>query len=354
MDQLTPENEERIYQTKDVTILVKRFADSDAVALLSRTRYGTNGVQYQHTGQAEKVAQLRKPLFFHLLRDGLLIGIYCLDERELTAPNGTVRGFYGRYLSIDSGHAGRGYGRLLKREAVRYVEESVAGPLLFYAYIEERNSRSMAISHKQEFRSIAVLRTFIFRRHQPHQNVNVRRLSPAELADMLVRLGQFYSQYAFRTFAHVGYKGNYFVFQEDGEIVAGVQANPVRWQFYQMPGVGGWVMMNVLPLSSVTRRYFNPEDYQFIVPEGLYVKPGREELLYVLLESVLAHFGFHSALLQLDARDPLLVLLTKPEAGRLSGFQAGVRTHVMVRAKDIPHDQLPTEWPVYVSAFDFT
>lgn len=344
---------EIIYQVGDLVIEVRHVPDQSAIDLLKRTVYGTAGVRYQQTGQQAKASHLRKPHFFYLYQQRQLIGLYCLDERAIPLVSGHVAGFYGRYLAIDDSQKGNGYGQLLKREAVSYVERHATGPVLFYSYIEEKNTRSLAISQKQGFHSVATLRTFIFRRHSPEVDSRFERLNQSELSTMVALLDNAYRGYRFKTFAHIGYQSNYFVLKEGNELVAGIQANPVCWRFKQMPGVGGWVTMNLLPLTSLTRRYFDPVQYRFLVPEGLYLKQGREDLLYVLLESTLAHFGLHSILFQVDEKDPLTALLARRESGLLSGFQP-VRTHVMVKASGIPNEQLPANSPVYVSSFDFS
>lgn len=352
MNQMEKPESEIIYQQNDLMIVVERVADLTAVALLKRTVYGTKGIRYQQTGQQEKIGQLVKPLFFLLYRNDTLIGMYCLDERLILVASGPIAGFYGRYLAIDDSHKGLGYGHLLKQEAIRYVESHTEGAILFYSYIEEKNTRSLAISSKQGFYLVAVLKTFIFRRHSPRPDPRFTRLEPSELADLRRLLNDRYQDYSLKTLTHIGYQSNYFVLKEEGEIVAGIQANPVCWQFLHMPGVRGWVMMNLLPLVSMTRRFFNPTNYRFIVPEGIYLKKGCESLLPVILESVLAHFNLNSALFQLDEKDSVLSLLTQRESGLLSGFQP-VKTHVMIKHRGLPDESLPTGRPVYVSSFDF-
>ena len=55
-----------LYQQDDLSLLVSAQADQRAIALLQQTTYGTEGVRYQQTGQAQKIHQLHNPYFFHL------------------------------------------------------------------------------------------------------------------------------------------------------------------------------------------------------------------------------------------------------------------------------------------------
>ncbi|MBD2752146.1 GNAT family N-acetyltransferase [Spirosoma validum] len=345
-----------IYQQQSVRIVVKKMADAAAIDLLKRTVYGTNGIQYQHTGHEAKIHQLANPFFFHLFSNKELIGIYCLDERKINVSGDSIiSGFYGRYLSITETQQGKGYGRLLKVEAVRYVETHVATSCIFYSYIEEKNARSLRISEREGFTSITTLRTFVFRRYSPKLDSRFTRLPNSDKATLLTKLRRFYETYSLTTFAYISYQNNYFVLKEGDEIIAGVQANPVCWKFSAMPGLSGWVMMNMLPLSSVTRRFFDPANYQFVTLEGIYLKEGREDVFSVLLESVLAHVNCHSALLQIDTKDPLNKLLTDSKRmGPLSGFQKNITTHVMVKTSSDEPVLINPDAPVYVSSFDFS
>jgi RimJ/RimL family protein N-acetyltransferase len=345
-----------VYQKNDLQIVVRKVADPAAITLLKHTVYGTNGIRYQHTGQEDKLGQLHNPFFFHLLRNQDLIGIYCLDERKIILPNeGVVRGFYGRYLSIAENEQGQGYGHLLKVEAVHYIEKQSGPPVVFYSYIEEKNLRSLRISRAEGFRSVATLKTFVFRRFSPRKDFRFSRLIASNQDSLLKKLSHFYTNYAFKTFARINYQTNYFVLKEGDELIAGVQANPVCWKFLAMPAFSGWAMMTILPLSPVTRRFFNPANYQFLALEGIYYKAGREDEFSVLLESVLAHFGYHSALLQIDTKDPLNALLTDAKKmGPSSGFQKNINTHIMVKTGPEQPIIIEQDNPIYVSSFDFT
>ncbi len=345
--------EQPIFLAGNLAIYAKRVADQAAVDLLKRTRYGAHGIRYQHTGQEEKISQLRNPTFFHLLEGDELIGIYCLDERQIDSSVSRVKAFYGRYLAIDDTQKGRGHGRLLKREAVRYVERTCDQPYVLYSYIEEKNTRSLSISQQEGFQSAAILKTYVFRRYSPEIDSRFERLAPSETTGLLSLLESYYKAHTFKTFANIGYQTNYFALKEAGEVIAGIQANPVCWRFQQMPGLSGWVMMNLLPMLSATRRFFNPAQYAFVVLEGLYLKKGREDILSVLLESVLAHFQLHSALWQIDEKDPIISLLSGKDMGFLSGFQKGIRTHVMVKSVGLSTEELSLEKPFYASCFDF-
>lgn len=342
-----------LFQNDTLQLVVKPVADAAVADLLKTIVYGAHGIRYRHSGQELKIGQFRNPLYFHLFVDGILQGFYCLDRRTVTVPWGTVDGFYGRYLAVSEAFRGQGYGRLLKTEAVKYVESQCTPPFLFYSYIEEKNVRSMRLSVQGGFASYGRLKTFVFRRLSPRADPRVSRIPSADLLAFLPQLNGAYATYGLKTNVRIGYRGNYFGLKEGAEWVAGVQANPVSWLFLNMPGASGWIMMNVLPRLPWLNRLFSPA-YRFLALEGLYVQPGKEQLLTPLLESILASFQLNSALIQIDGQDPLLPAATT-RMGIFSGFES-VNTHVMVKAHGLTPEQQEQlqQAPIYCSSFDYT
>lgn len=333
---------------------VGQALDPEGLTLLKNTVYGTNGIRYQHTNQETKVGDLASPFFFHLWQGSQLIGLYCLDERPLVMENQSITGFYGRYLSVAESCSKKGYGRLLKQKAMEYIQRHTPSPLLFYSYIEEQNTRSMAISLRENFRSIARLKTYFFRRYAPLKDKRFGVATADELTRIIPLLSRFYRHHTFKTFAHIGYQGQYFVLKEGGQIVAGVQANPVCWRFSQMPGRWGPFIMKLAPLFWFSRWYFNPPRQAFAVLEGVYHREGRAELLPILLESVLAHLRIHSVMWLIDERDPLIGWLSQKAMGPFSSFRTGIKTHVLVKSVETPDEWLADQRPVYVSCFDYS
>ena len=165
-----------------------------------------------------------------------------------------------------------------------------------------------------------------------------------------------YQDYTLVQFDRVYYDQNYFVLKEQGEIIAGIQANPVRWQIIEMPGLRGQLVMRLLLRLALLRRLFNPRDHQFVALEAAYVRPGREEALFPLMESVLAHFGLTSALWVQDINSPFYPIMTSGKLGLLNAMQKSIRTHAMVKPIGMKENQikLHPQQPTYVSGFDLS
>lgn len=344
-----------LYELNGLVVSVSSHADPRAVALLTQTLYGTDGIRYRQTGQAHRIEQLSNPLFFQLYDSHqTLIGLYCLDKRSVGFRGELVPAYYGRYLAVCADQQGKGFGQLLKATAVEYVQARQSDPYLFYSYIEAKNTRSIAASYRAGFTSVAQLSTYLFRRFTPRPDRRVRSLQPAESALAHQLVADQYAQYGFQHFARINAQRPFFVLEERGRVVAGVQASPIQWELVHLPGRLGSLLRYVAPHVPGLRRFFNPASQLFLTLEGVCVATGRADLLTSLLESVMAHYKMHTAMWQIDERDPLRSLLAAPGMGPLSGFQSGVTTHVMTKAIGLPTSTILNRDPVYVSSFDYS
>ena len=342
-----------IFREEQVTITVDQEIDDSVIDLLKATIYGTSGPKYQHTGQEIKLQNLKNPLFFTLRNQDETIGFYCLCEREIRVNSENYLAYYGRYLTVYESYQGKGYGKLLKKIAMEYVEANSISPSILYSYIEENNTRSLTVSQKLGFTSITTLETIIFSRLYPKADNRVSRISEEELPEIIVELELQNAHTIFRTFENINYQNNYFVLKENGKIVAGLQANPTRWKIIEMEGIGGQILLKVLPYIPILKRLINPEKYDFLAIEGIFIALGSEDYLYPLLEGVLHHFSMTSALIELDSKSEMLKLFKeKGNLGLLNSFKKEVKTHVTIKAFNrktlIPHGE------AYVSSFDFT
>ena len=343
-----------LYHQRDISISVGQTFDNEIVNLLKRTTYGTSGSKYQHTGQEVKLANLKNPIFFTLKNKKDVIGFYCVCEREIMVGTENYLGYYGRYLVVDERFQGNNYGMLLKKVAVDYVETNAVSPSIFYSYIEENNTRSLNISKTLGFESVSILETIIFSRLYPRKNVNISRLNSTELPTIIFKLKSQNSTTILRTFENINYQDNYFVIKEKGVIVAGLQANPVRWKIKEMEGISGKILLKILPHIPILKRLINPEKYDFLAIEGIFIEAGYEEYLYDLLEGVLHHLNMTSALIQLDSKSLILNLLKeKGDLGLLNRLKKDVKTQVMIKTINCDKSAI-TAGEVYVSSFDFT
>jgi hypothetical protein len=340
-----------IFKSMNIYICVSDTANEESKNLIENTSFGNKGFKYQHAGVRDKIVNLKNPTFFYLYSDNTLIGFYGLCRRKvnfLSLKN--VDAFYGRYLTIIPNYYQQGYGKLLKKEAIKYIESHYENPI-FYSYIEQNNIHSLQISKNEGFLSKALIKSLVFFRFFPRKSSHVSIIQPHELPKIKTLLNSSYQKHSLFLLENIGYQGNYFVYKENEEIIAGIQANPVLWNILKIEGILG-KMLKIIKYIPLLNKIIS-EKYKFLAIEGVYIKETHEQsdVLYRLLEGVLAHFQYNSALLQLDETDKLAIKInSEKKLGLLSKLNHPVTTHLMVKASNIA---LPNEC-VYISSFDFT
>ncbi len=340
-----------IYQNNDIVITLSSSLSDDEVILLQNTIYGAEGIKYIQTGQYIKALNICKPHFFSLYLLGNLIGTYCLSERETQIDNQIITAFYGRYLSINILHQGKGYGSLIKKVAVEHISCQIKKQHLFYSYIEENNIRSANISKKEYFCSMGDIHALIFSRIFPKVKRNITQ--EANIKSIKKLLLEFYKGYDLLHLSHIGYQKNYFVIKDNNnEILAGVQANTVNWKIINIPGTKGKIIMHLLPYLPLLNRLFNPKKHCFLSLEGLYYKDGHQKELIILIEGLLNRFKMTSALIMLDKISPLNQLFTN-NLGILNRISKKVCSLIMVKSYGAVLNT-EREVPAYVSSFDLT
>lgn len=124
-----------IFESNNLRVYVSNTANPQAKTLLENTIFGNKGIKYQHTGVKTTISNLINPYFFHLYLDDELIGFYCLCKRTVDFTIKNIDAFYGRYLTIMPKYSGYGYGKILKKEAIKHIESIYSGPILFYSYV---------------------------------------------------------------------------------------------------------------------------------------------------------------------------------------------------------------------------
>ncbi|HHG85873.1 MAG TPA: hypothetical protein ENJ82_14090 [Bacteroidetes bacterium] len=366
-----------ILRMRDIAVLMRAGAADDFVELIEGTTWGTpGGTRYQHVNTGEKVREVPNPYFLELRKGERLMGGLCLAQRTTLSPTGDQNAFYIRYLSVmdamqrkstkdDAGKtSGMRANGLLKRVLKRFfanpkelLEETKQDHAVIFAYVELENERSQDMTKMMGFEPIGKFSTIVFSRFFPKKDSRVRRLPISERPKMETILKEAYQDYALFSTQNLFYKDNYWVLEENGETIAGLQANLIHWVITEMPGFSGKMIMNLIPRLPLLKRMFNPKKYEFVVIDGIYCKPGREKALHKLLAHACVENGVYSAIMWLDHLDPLYTrLMDYGKLGLLNKVNGDTPASIIAQfvgmsAEDI--DRIKTK-PRYISAFDST
>ena len=279
--------------------------------LLVNTYIGTNGTQYRLKSTEEKIDQLSNPHFFYLERGENAIANVTLCERSIVLYSQTIRGFYIRYFAFDlifqsnqpnsKGQSSfHDYFRAIFDSSNLNALEPKFDKSIHWAYIDPENTRSSAMKEHFGFTSLGQFETFSFSRIKPKRTANVERLAVNDRPIVQHELNQFYEDYNFFSPVHIFENDNYFVLKKSGEIIAGIQVNPVEWEVKNLPGFFGKLMIKLGPVIPGLRKLFNPKNHKFLATEGIFWKSGYEQNVAQLLEGVLHLTQHHSMLIWED------------------------------------------------------
>jgi hypothetical protein len=362
-------------------IEVKRVdkADEEIIALLKETVLGSEGgMRYSMQNTEERIKAYGDGLsFMALYKRNSLKGVIGMCGRNTMNSGVPYSSTHLRYLSVQSAFQTE-KAPARKNDRHSFVEESLkqkifpmfrgsnrdgddagepAEPHVMYAYVESRNERSRNLINQAGYEYIRSFLTIAFSRFKPEPNASVTRLTPEEEPAMAGLLAGQYSNYCFYSdeFTFTGHR--YYVLRKNNEIVAGVSAIPARYRVVNVPGLWGWLMMKVFPVTPLFRRLFQPEEFRYVILNAIYCSKGNEDLLPDLFEAVCAEEGYNTALTWLDDHSELFdVLRTNRRMGMLNRLLNAKPGLVYAYFSGLTQEETVKfyECPAYISGFDFS
>jgi hypothetical protein len=228
---------------------------------------------------------------------------------------------------------------------------------VMYAFIESMNERSKNLVQQAGYEYIRSFLTVAFSRFSPKHDSRVSRLTEDDRPKMEELLLDYYREYSFFTTEYAFYGNRYFIMKDKNEVIAGVCAIPTSFKVYDVPGIWGWVMMNVLPKTPFFRRLFRPGEFRYLVLDAIYCKSGSEELLAPLFESACAAEGFNTGLIWIDDRSQLFDMIrTRVKMGALNRMLNAKPGLVYTKFINLTEEEKEYFYdsPAYISGFDFS
>ncbi len=365
-------------QLSPTTFVCKQTSvPADIIPMLKSTLWGTPGkTLYQHLQTATKIYDVHHPFFFTLKRLSTVLCTVCFAWRKIDL-NGdkNINSFYIRYFVANPLFSGKGLRnqKAKVREPKGIIKQFMEnvfssgsaiktpalhdGKSLFYAYVETENEQSMHLCNYYGFRPIRSMITVPYSRFSPKAHPKVRKAHPQEYDLLRKQVVIQYSEHSFVNTEHLFYKDNYFVAEQDGRIVAGLQANPTEWAIRNLPGISGKILIRILPYIPYLKRLINPENFCYSAIEGLFCEDGEEWAIDALLQSAIAHQDHHSALMWFDGKCPVLDMVKKScNLGLMDKINSGGGAEIIVRGQGLNNE----DWlwlentPAYISCFDLT
>jgi hypothetical protein len=335
------------------------------IDLLKNTLIGSKGTLYQLLDTPTKIVQLKNSHFFSLVRADKLLGTFTICKQAINLLGSRDISYYIRYVAFDAkfqggfkkGKRDGGLHRFFKDffETTTFDQASTnGGKSIYWAYIDPDNLRSINLNNRLGFEQIGFFKTTAFSRVNP-KNKLVERIKSEDKTEVLNLVTSFYDSFQFFATESLFFDDNYFVLRVDGELVCGIQANPVQWKIKSSPGLSGRILIKIAPYIPRIRKLIQPNNHRFLATEGLFWKDGFEHKVAELLEGVLAITGHHSLLIWSDCEHDILEK-TEVNWGFIQKMKKDNTVAIMAKLNGYSPQELVDlkKAPKYISGFNVT
>jgi len=374
--------ERSIITHKELEVRISDFANEGILEILRYAVQGSEGgLQFQLRNIPSRIAAYKDQIrFVSLYRKNKVTGTVgscyrVTGQGKLRYPSSHLR-----YLAFHSVYQSGTSRKNKKKEIIRTEKDDsfkqktldiFSKPHLLdfervhendkhvmYAFIESMNERSKNLVQQAGYEYIRSFLTVAFSRFSPKTGSRISMIrTPAEKKKMESLLLEYYHGYSFFSTDYAFHGDKYYVLKEGDEIIAGVSAIPSSYKVYDMPGVWGWIYMNILPRAPYFKRLFEPEEFRHLVFDAIYCRKGKEDQLADLFESVCASEGYFTGLTWLDDRSELYdKLRAGVKMGALNRILNAKPGLVYARFLNLSAAEIDNFYdaPAYISGFDFS
>jgi hypothetical protein len=370
-----------VFKYKDLEVRVSDHANEEILYLLDHTIQGSEGgIRYSLQNVSPRIeAYGDKIRFVSLYKKNQVTGTIGSCFRISGQGNLLYPSTYLRYLAMQSTYQLEpGWKKRRKKPLVPEREDSFKQKTLeifskphlldlhdvkegdkhiMYAFLESMNERSKNLISQAGYEYVRSFLTVAFSRFSPGKDNRVSKLKEEEKPEILELLSDYYKNHSLFTTEYSFYGDKYYVLKEEGKIIAGVSAIPGIHKIYDIPGIWGRVIMNLLPRVPYYRRLFSPGEFRYLVFDAIYCKKGYEKNLATLFESVCASEGYYTGLTWLDDRSYLYdKMRTEVNMGALNRMLNAKPGLVYIRFLNFDEKEKDGfyEAPAYISGFDFS
>jgi len=325
--------------------------------LLRKTIYGTKGVKIKHCDTDKKLKELHQPDFHTLWNNNHLIAVAVYCKREINSKTKPLSAYYIRYFSVDPAHQGNGFGKLLTQNIEQHYKSTIQEKTIFYAYIEEKNIQSSGVSRHFQMKAIGKFTTVFFSRFFPKTNTHCSSATEKDLTQVKKLLSKQYSNHSTTFFNRIGYENNYHTYKENETITAGIQVIKTHWKMEKIPGIIGWLTINIFPYIPIFKRIANGKKFIYLGLEGIYYQPENIQHLITLIEHALAKNKTYKAFLYFDSKENIIDQLKQSgKLGLLNSIQKSPMVSISNQSILFSEEEQKelTSNNKYISAYDIT
>ncbi|MDJ1016245.1 MAG: hypothetical protein QNJ35_07015 [Paracoccaceae bacterium] len=303
---------------------------SDATLdLLCSTIWGSKASRYRILGLPEKLKRLRDPSYFTLLENDKELGVIVIDHCTKDISGKSCDAFHFVMAATEPARRKEGLAGVILDEVRKYCFETVGEPGIGFAYVEATTEFSLRLSDRIGHTLEAEIPLVLYTRLWPKTSSSVHNLPPEAADEMIKRLQDLYADHELADFERSFRADEYYVLRNGGKVVAGLQAEVIRWSVAEMPGLIGWFLVSVFPNIPFSKNIIDLRDLRIVRLGNLYNQPGDERRLAELMEAVLARHKSKVGLIMIDGRSPMLKRIK--DYDRLGVLSSALKGSVKIR-----------------------
>jgi hypothetical protein len=371
----------KVWEQGSMVTTVETLPPQELIDHIETTYLGTpGGLQYHHTSGIYKLKAIRNCYFVLLRRSGNMLGSIGYVMRNTKTGEKDHKTWLIRYFSVKAPlrTEKKSKKKIKKRpvgdRAVSMLKDithifhdnperlkDLGAPnipkAVIYGLVEKDNDRSRNFAEIGGFSKTGSIESFMFSRLRKRKGREVEQLKNDDIPEMKGLLENFYKGHAFYFDEYLFMNESYYVLRENGEIIAGLQANEELWEIKTIGSNFLDRIIKFLTKIPLIGKRFKYEEMRFLGIEGMYYKEGYEASLYKLLEGVLARKDQYLALLIMDICSPEFKVFKErkklgPVNSILGSFEADIYTKFFSFPEKEKEETLSR--PVYISIYDNT
>ena len=198
---------------------------------------------------------------------------------------------------------------LLEEKLLEHLEEfsrqlATTNNILAYAFVEDKNDRSMKLCNRFDFNKAQEIQTLLFHRFNPTSHSQIRLLTHEELQGMDHELRHFYDSYAAYHTEGLIQQGYFLGYWINGEWVAITRIMRHCWDIERLPERFSFLHKWKLDRWPYVRKVIPGQAFHFLTADYFWFKQGCERYLEKIMEHALAKEEVHTVMLWLSKESP--------------------------------------------------
>lgn len=287
-------------EPNDLTLSASDRLSRDTVALLNSTLWGFGGAgaQYFVADGGEMFPDIPKTHHIVTNPEGHLLAYRYAHRLNAQIDALDIPVTYHTLTTVTKAARGQGVGRFLATQTLEQYRNNQGSTGIALCKIEADNTPSLANIRARGYRKVGELHTGYISRLWPRRGgPSFRRARPTDADAILSLLGTTYEGHTFTTANSAPFDAddNYYVWEENGRILAVVNAKKTRWMFRKLKSWLPEFLTDAIPHIPGLREMFNLADFHSLIIGNVAYVPGKARKAVRLIEAAMAELHVNGA-----------------------------------------------------------